>query len=291
MPPLAVSIVLLAALMHAGWNLIVRDQRATDIFLRILLVIGIVGIGPALVAEIRAAPIVTAVGGYLLIAGLFQGLYFTGLTLGYRHGDFTVVYPLARALPVLLVAVSDMLRGNALEPLGWLGIFLVSLGCLLMPLESLRSFSLARYWNSATIWILLTALATTGYTIVDSAAGRILPRSPWTALRYGLFESFVMLAFYWLLLKLLRRPITLDGTTTTWKQAAAAAILLFGGYTLVLWAYQLSPHAGYVLAMRQFSIVVGVAAGAFIFREPAPGFRIRAALIITLGVVCIALTR
>ena len=46
----------------------------------------------------------------LLASALFQGIYYVGLTRSYRSSDFTVVYPLARALPVLLLAVVDLMR-------------------------------------------------------------------------------------------------------------------------------------------------------------------------------------
>ncbi|MBI4771740.1 MAG: hypothetical protein HY784_15325 [Chloroflexi bacterium] len=291
MPPLAVGIVFLSTFMHAGWNLIVREQRATDIFLRTLLVIGVVGIGPALAAEFLGTPVLATAGTYLLLAGLFQGLYFLGLTLGYRTGEFTVVYPLARALPVLLVAISDLIQGNAPTPLGWLGIGLVSTGCVALPLDSARGFKLSRYWNRATGWTLLTALATVGYTVVDSAAARVMPRGLSTALSYGLFETFLSLIAYGLILAWLRHPMLATGQPAAWPRTCLVAALLFGAYALVLWAYQLSAHASYVIALRQFSIVIGVVAGSLLFREPAPGLRIAAALTITLGGVCIALAR
>ena len=45
----------------------------------------------------------------------------------------------------------------------------------------------------------------------------------------------------------------------------------------------------YVVALRQFSIVIGVVIGTFLFREPAPGLRIGASLAIVGGIACIAL--
>ena len=64
---------------------------------------------------------------------------------------------------------------------------------------------------------------------------------------------------------------------------------MFGAYWLVLYAYQLSAYASYVLALRQVSIVIGTAAGAFLFHEPARGLRVGAALAILGGAACIAL--
>jgi drug/metabolite transporter (DMT)-like permease len=64
---------------------------------------------------------------------------------------------------------------------------------------------------------------------------------------------------------------------------------VFGAYWLVLFAYQLSPYASYVLALRQLSIVIGAVAGTVLFHEPARGLRVGAALVILAGAACIAL--
>lgn len=290
MPPFVVGIVLVSTIMHAGWNLIARDQRGTDILLRALMIVSLIGLAPAAAAEFLAAPILPHAWAYLLIAGAFQGLYFIGLSLGYRTGDFSVVYPLARGLPALLVALTDWVRGNPPTPLGWAGIVLVSLGCMALPLDSHRDFKLARYWNRALFWTALTAVATAGYSVVDSAAARAMPPGASSALRYGLFEMFLSFAYYWIFLRLLRLPAS-DGETAPFLRTIVVGVLLFGAYGLVLWAYQLSTHTSYVVALRQFSIVIGVAASSLLLREPAPRLRLAAAVTITLGGVCIALAR
>ncbi|MCB8945766.1 MAG: hypothetical protein H6658_18615 [Ardenticatenaceae bacterium] len=68
-----------------------------------------------------------------------------------------------------------------------------------------------------------------------------------------------------------------------WLQAAFAGFCMFGAYALILWAYQLVSWS-YVVALRQFSIVLGVVVGTYLFREPAPGWRIGMASLIVLGV-------
>jgi drug/metabolite transporter (DMT)-like permease len=64
---------------------------------------------------------------------------------------------------------------------------------------------------------------------------------------------------------------------------------MFSAYALILWAYQLVTHVSYVVALRQFSIVLGVIAGTFLFHEPAPRWRIGMACLIVAGVVLISL--
>jgi len=268
----------------------VRDQRGSDILLKALMVVSFIGIGPVLLAEFVSDPILPHIWVYLLAAGMFQGLYFLGLSLGYRTGDFSMVYPLARGLPVVLVALSDLVLGNAPNLLGWLGIIFVTVGCAVLPLNSLRDFKLAHYRSKAVAFTLITAAATAGYSIADSAAAKAMPSSLYTALRYGMLELFLSWAFYQLLLVVFRVPQPAQ-QAIDWRRAVTIGALLFGAYSLVLWAYQLGSHPSYVVAMRQFSIVLGVIAGALFFRESAKRLRLVAALTITLGGIWIALAK
>jgi len=289
MPFFVVGLVLLSAVTHASWNLLARQRSASDIFLRILLVITSGGLPLALLGEFVAQPVLPSAWMILPVSGVFQAIYFWGVTRGYRVGDFTIVYPLSRALPVLLIAFVDLARGHPPAPLGWLGIIFVTVGCVMIPLESLRGVTWARYWNRTILWVIVIASSIVGYTICDSLANQNLQGGASTALRYNIYESSLSLVGYVLILKWASRRITATDLSQSWRFPVVAALMVFGSYSLILWAYQLTPYASYVSAIRQVSIVIGAIVGALLFREPAPVLRIVAAVIILMGVVCIAL--
>lgn len=289
MPLTPFLIVLISTFMHAGWNLLARRERGRDIFLPLLLIVGGVGLLPAVLSEWQTEPILPLVGFHLLVTAFFQALYYLGLFKGYRSGDFTVVYPVARSLPVLVLALVDLARGDAPSPVGWLGMGLIVMGCVLAPLESWRGFSLARYWNKTMGWIGVTATGMVGYTLVDRSAAALMPPGVESALRYGLWETIGTAGAYFILLKLMRQPaIQIEGKAT-WIRVTLAGIFMFGAYSLVLWAYQMPVPVSYIVALRQFSIVLGVVAGASLFREPAPRWRISMALLIVAGVILISI--
>jgi drug/metabolite transporter (DMT)-like permease len=229
------------------------------------------------------------VWGYLIVAGIFQAIYYLGLTQGYRHGDFTIVYPIARSLPVLLVAVGDVARGRAPSLVAWLGMILVSIGCLMIPLESWRGFSLGRYWNRAMLWAVVTAISIVGYTITDKIAADFITPGPWAAARYGIYEAAASAVVYWFILKAMGRSTLDQPGLASWGWSAVAAMGVFGAYWLILWSYQLAFQASYVVALRQLSIVIGVALGAWFLREAAPLLRLSAACVIVIGVAGIVL--
>jgi drug/metabolite transporter (DMT)-like permease len=330
----AVFLVLVSSLLHAGWNTLARSLRAESIFLRVTIIVAVIGVPLALLGQSLSGLFPPPVWGILVVSACCQAFYYLGLTKGYQSGDFTVVYPLVRTLPILCLAAVDFVRGRDPAPLAWLGILLVSLGCVVLSLSSLSapgsgSRSGGRRRRQTALWIAVTALGTVGYSIADKYAAEMISPGPASAARYQVFEyalGLVPLALLlWLAIRVFpavsgaaspagrgRDPGAVrdggqlataedppapparnkgagsGGPATAWLWAAVAAGASFGAYWLVLWAYQLTSQASYVLAMRQLSIVFGAAAGAVLFREPAPTVRVGATLGIVAGVACIA---
>jgi drug/metabolite transporter (DMT)-like permease len=281
-------LVLLSAAMHAGWNLLVRDQRSINMFMSISVVSLCVFLLPLLLVEVYAPPVLTAVPLNILFGGFFLAIYYFGMTHSYRGGDFTVAYPLARALPVLMVACAEAVMGDAPSPQGWLGIFLIAVGSIIVPLQSLRELRAARYWNRTTIWILMAAVGIASYTVVDRNALLQLPNGLPFAMRYAILEGVAGGGIYWVLLRVSREAIVFPARWTDWKLPVLANLFVFGSYSLILWAFQSDDRASYVIGLRQVSIVLGVVAGAYLFRERGARLRIPAALVITLGVMLLS---
>ena len=282
-------LTLFSVSLHAGWNLIARSQRNSSFFLRLSLILSAIGLVPTLVAESNQSALLPLVWIHLVVAGCSQAIYYLGLSRGYMSGDFTVVYSLSRAAPVLIIAGLDVARGQAPNFFGWAGLLLTAIGCVLAPLTSLRDFALKRYWNKTILWVMVTALGTIGYTAADSAAAKLLLPGPGTAIRYQVFEVSIALVAYAIILSMLRKPVRFKGTWSDWRSAGLAAAGLFGAYALILWAYQLSAHTSYIVALRQLSVVLGFGVATILFREPAARFRLLAVLLITGGTVCISL--
>ena len=125
-----------------------------------------------LAAEFIAPPVLSVVPWNIFWGGVLFAVYYFGMTHSYRGGDFTVAYPLARALPVLMVAGAEVALGDAPTPLGWVGILLIAAGSVVVPLQSLQELNITRYWNMTTVWILMAAVGIAGYTVVDRAGLR-----------------------------------------------------------------------------------------------------------------------
>jgi len=289
MTHLALALVLVSTVMHASWNLLARHQRQEAACMwRALMFIALVGFVPAFASEMLTRSLTPTAWVCVAGSGLCCGLYYLGLTQAYSSSDFTVVYPLVRAVPVLLVGVGDVVFGRPPTPVGWMGMVLVVLGCTLSPLESFRDFALRRYASRTIMLVLVAAAGTVGYSLLDKAAAEVVTPGPATAARYGYVFFLVSAASYGGLLCLFRlhrsgeRPLG-------WRTPIATALLNFGAYWLVLWAYQLARRASYVVAFRQFSIVIGVVIGFVLFKEKGAAVRVTGTLLITAGLLLIGL--
>lgn len=286
---LAIALVLLSATIHATWNLLAHSQKLSGtLLLRFHWLTGLVGLIPILLGELKGNPLPPAAWGLVVLTGLLQSFYFLGLMMGYRNGNFSIVYPVARALPILFLAFFDVARGQFPSPVGWLGIILVLIGCILIPLKSLRTIKLADYWNKSTIWILMIMFATVGYTAVDKLASEILTPGAEASARYAFLQAIFTVPFLWIVLKLIEEPMDKETGLASWKWSALFAFFVFISYWLMLWAFQLSPYISYLSALRQFSLVIGVLFAGLFLNEKIPPLRIGAAAAIVLGMFCIS---
>ena len=284
-----ILIVLLSTFMHAGWNLIARYERDEHLFFRNLLIITFAaGIIPSVAAEITYGHLPAFALLCVIASGSCCGIYYFALARAYHHGDFTTVYPMSRAIPVILVVLFDLFRSRFPSTMGYAGLALVVIGCLAAPLHLLREVKRIHYLNRVTMWVLITALGTAGYTMLDKLASEVVMEGPITAARYCYYFFAISGVVYISLLRCFGRP-RMTGVSVGWKAPGLAALLNFGAYWLVIWAYQLSQRAGYVLAFRQFSIIIGVLVAIHLFRERGALLRTAAAVIICIGLLLIGL--
>lgn len=280
----AVALVIASTFMHAAWNILARRKGGTQVVVwRMQLVIIAGGAIPAAVC-LALFPCISARALLSLLgSGVSCGFYYVCLARGYESGDFTTVYPAARALPVLLLGVADVVRGQPPTPAGWVGMALVASGCLFVPLTSFRSFRLRHYLKPASLWIVLTALGTVGYSVFDKLGTGAIPRGPYACAVYCYLFFVVAGAAYLPIERMVGRQKA--SRDVGWCLPAVAGVLGFLAYWLVLWAYQLTDRVSYVVAFRQFGIVIGVVAAFVLFREPGRTVRLVGTGVITLGLI------
>ena len=283
-----IIIVIVSTFMHAGWNLLARYDRAEgDFYRKMLIITMLVGAIPALVAELRMQAMTPLAWACVFGSGISR--LFT--CSGWPKPSAPPILPLctrcARALPVIFIAFIDVARGRPLTTIGWIGILLVTGGVLLAPLRSFGDFHLSNYYNRTSLWMILATLGTVGYTFLDKVAAEVVMSGAVTAAIYCYIYFAISYPPYEGLFRLGKLEHG-SGQRAFWVRAFFAAIMGFGAYWLILWAYQLSPYASYIVAFRQFSIVIGTVIAFLYYKEGGVLVRLTGALLITCGMVLIA---
>lgn len=297
----AVTLVVISAFIHVYWNVTSKRRGASAAFFLLASLAAGLLLLPCLYLERAALPYLSPTFWILVTAtGIFQTIYFLGLTRAYQNGDMSVTYPLLRAVPVVAVALISLLLHDGLEPRGWglVGIGLVALGCLMLPLISFRKIRFSDYLNLSCLFALLAAAGTTGYSLVDDRALRILESTPGVslgraevALLYLTLQTLSTIVFLGIF-------VALDAgerarLVRAWPGDIPAAfqvcILLNTAYGLVLAAMTLSSSVSYIVAFRQLSIPLGALIGMTLQKEPRHLPRLVGIGILSLGLIVVAI--
>ena len=271
-----VMLVLGAAFLHALWNALVKGADDRVLMLG-MVVAGHTVCGAALVA-VSPAP---APGSwpFLLVSVLVHYLYFVFLLLSYRFGDLSVVYPVARGVSPVLVALGGLLfAGDALPAAGWAGILLVSGGIGLLLAGRGRSAIRAAGVYAA----LLNGLTIAAYTVLDGmgarASGNAFGYVGWLLLLEGL-SLFFFLGVRWDRLRAAGPGVYAAGM--------AGGMISGTAYTAALYAATLTNLAT-VSAIRETSVIMAALIGVVWFGERPWRVRVLAAAVVAAGVAVLA---
>lgn len=297
MTPLAIFLVTTSALIHAIWNLLSKRQNPSAAFFLIASFFAALVVLPIpFLYRSSLSLLPLSLWGLLAITGVFQTIYYLGLTGAYRHGDISIAYPLLRAVPVILVTMLSALWmiGKPISSLGVAGIALIVLGCLILPLPSFRGVQLKAYLNPCCLLALLAAFGTTGYTLVDNQALAImrgLPQIPTGngTLLFIALETVVttlLLAIYTIIIPSERAQLK-GAWNNGWGRAALTGFLITGTYGLVLLAMNYANNVSYIAAFRQLSIPLAAMLGFMVQKEPATQPKLVGIILVFSGLIII----
>jgi drug/metabolite transporter (DMT)-like permease len=271
-------LVLLAALMHAGWNYLIKvsDDRLVDM------------VGVALGASLIAAcllPFVPfperAAWPWLAITLLVHVGYFVGIVETYRHGDLSIAYPLMRGLAPVLVALAAPLLGEHLTPSLGLGIALVGSGIMLPAWLARRHGTLRR---SSIGYAVMSSAIIACYTLSDGMG----VRRAGSAVGYTLWLFFLNAWGFFALAWWRRRGRFIDGLRQRWRASLSGGALSIGAYGIALWAMTVASIPA-VAALRETSVIFAALLGTWILKEHMGRVRLVGAALVALGAIAVRL--
>jgi len=280
----ALTLILAAAVTHATWNFLNKHAGGHATFTWLVAVLSALLYAPAAITIIevwrRQIDFITV--GIVAGSAALHTAYFLLLNQGYRVGDLSLVYPLARGTGPLLSSVAAIsFLGERPSVIALVGALLIVGGAVILTtnLDRLRQSGA----QEALLYALITGLFIAAYTLWDKQAvshfGVVPLVLDWGAnVGRALFLTPIALKYS-------------DQAVAEWLEhkyeAIGCAVLIPLAYILVLTAMQFTP-VSYVAPAREISILIGTVMGTRLLGEGDVRRRLAGACAMVLGVVALA---
>ena len=270
------ALIVVAAFAHASWNAMVKSSSDRLLMLASIRLVGLlVGL---IVAGLVPLPSVESVP-FLVAAAVVHYLYYALLLNAYRVGDMSQVYPIARGIaPVLVALLASLFAGEPLGQLATLAVLLVSVGIFLLG------------WSGRTLnrksvcFAILTGVAIAGYSFLSGLGIRksqsLLGYVAWLEIATGV--GMVLVAY------VRRKAVLVEFARTEWQSGFIAGLLSVTGYAISLWAMSVLTLA-LVVALRETSVVFAAIIGSVFLHEGFARRRVAAAAVVVAGIVLLSL--
>ncbi len=266
--------VLVAAVAHAGWNLLAKAM--TDQVVAFWLInVTSATCGAALL--LTAGAPARAAWPYVAVSVAIHVAYNTSLLNSYRFGDLGQVYPLARGIaPLLVTGGAAVVAGEGLRTWQLVGVAVIAGG-----LASLVWFGgHGRVHDRRAVALaVLTGVSIAAYSLADGLGVRHSHSPLGYAGALFLVESLLVVTA----LVAWRRQLLPAAPDRTWVLGVGGGLLSVGAYIVVLWA-QTRIALGTVSALRETSVVAGALLGTIFLHEGSGRRRILAAVVVCVGV-------
>src|SRR3954466_15607265 len=274
MSPAVTLAVLGAALLHAGWNALVKSSADKQLD-TVALAAG-AGIIALILAPWLAVP-ARASWPWLGASALVHILYFIFLAGAYRWGELSYTYPVMRGGgPMIVALVGALALGEVLPPHQTLGVLLVCAGIL--------GFASGRHDRRATAFALANAVVIGAYTLIDGQGARISGAPASYTMWFFVANGVVIFAY-----GLPRRGRAVG---SYWRAHCRRAFIggscAVGAYGIALWAMTRAPIA-VVAVLRETAVIFGAFIAYFVLKEKLTRRRLAATGAVMLGLVALKL--
>ncbi len=257
---------LLSAVLHAGWNAAVKANRNPAQAMTAQMLLGAVLVAPALLwtgLPNQASWI------WILASTLMNVLTISALLRAYELGGFGLVYPVMRAVAVLLVVpMAAVLTGEKFGPAALAGIIVIALSLAVLSFDAARNQAVT---HKALGWTLAAGVGTAAYIMCD-AQGVRASGNPWA---YGFVVSITNAAAMCWRQRRQGPPWRLP--SGQWTATLPIAVASMTSYLLILWVWSHAPIAP-AAALRDTSSVFAILIAVIWLKEPFTRTRIVAVL-------------
>ena len=289
---LAIGLVILSAVFHALKNLFTKESGDKQIFLWCYSLFGMLFFSPLFFFFLYKVGINNSHAyAWCFGSGLIHFLYWLFLTHSYKEGDLSLVYPIMRSSPAVVLIVAVLVIGEQVSLQGVVGILLVAFGVYTINMKQISKAELiapvkAIIHDRSTQLAFLTLMSVAAYSIIDKMAVRHIH-----PVLFAFLHLLCGMIYYTLYIAFAKKPSLIK---KEWIQSRGMIItngvLGIFGYFLILIAFTIE-RVSYIVGLRQLSIVFAVLMGSYFLKEKYGGIRLAGALVIFLGGFLISLAK
>jgi len=282
MPTLAIVLLLISAVLHTAWNLLVKQSEDKYIVTWWMVTIG--GLF-AIVALFFTGLPPRSMWTFALISVCVEAMYFFTLSYAYHDNDFSLVYPVARGTaPAFLALWSFLFLHEKLTTGGMTGLALIIGGLIVIGVNTLTQSHVTHVHFKGVAVAVFIALLISIYSTIDGAAVKNGFALPYVMSMFALvpipITPFIFREYKWEKIKevLINQPV----------RVPLASVLGVLAYLMAVFSFSIAPLS-YAGAIREVSVVFGALTGWWFLKERMGGVRVIGALVIFTGILIIAM--
>jgi uncharacterized membrane protein len=287
MSNLAFTLIVISAVMHAVWNLLVKRSRHKTVFIWWMFAasFGIFTVALPFVPEPFSLPTIAT---FLLIGigAVCYVLYHLLNGRAYQSGDLSIVYPLSQSSMIYVPVWGVLILHERFSIQGMCGILLVIFGTFLVQMQKFTLTELTRPFRDLSSPPVRSALMAGFIYSIGSIAEKAGVRN-----YTPLYFTYYLVLFMLLLMSLnLTRPkyrmLIAEELRENWRPILISGPVVMTSFLTFRYGLNLAP-VGYAVPVRQVSILIGVVIGILFLRESFGRIRLISALLILAGAVLI----
>jgi len=282
MPSIAIFLLLISAILHTSWNLLIKQSEDKYIVTWWMVTVG--GLFAILALLFTGLPPRT-MWIFALVSVCVEATYFITLSYAYHDNDFSLIYPVARGTaPAFLAVWSFLFLHETLTTGGLVGLGMIIGGLIIIGVNTLMQSHVTHVHFKGVAVALCIALLISIYSIIDGTAVKNGYALPYVMSMFALvplpITPFIFREYKWTRVKeaLLNQPI----------RVPLAGILGVLSYLMAVFSFSIAP-VSYAGAVREVSVVFGALTGWWFLKERLGGVRVVGAIVIFAGILVIAM--
>ena len=272
--------VLLAALLHASWNAMIKG--GSDVLLDTATIVA--GAGVVALPFLFVVPLPAPASWPYIFGSILTHLaYYFLMVNAYRTGELSLVYPLMRGVAPLITALLGLIWLRELPaPIGWLGMLMISIGVIALALRPAANAPVLAGHGRAVSFALCNAAVIAVYTIIDGTGAR-LAGDPWAYIVWLFVLDAIPFSIYMLVTR--KRQFT-AALVERRRHGLIGGALSAAAYAISVWAMTKAPVA-LVASLRETSVLFATLIGARLLREKLTARRWAGVGAVVIGVIAL----